>query len=210
MLRSAALSAAIALGVLAAPAVSAGDVDAQGGRWAGFYAGGHAGGGSGELEGVDSDLSGAVAGGHFGYLGQTGATVIGFEADISWSNYDLSIQQKLGAFQINASAEEKFMTSVRLRAGYAHGNMLLYATGGIAYTEVDTSFSVTGPGINQVSSSTAELPGLIGGVGLEYAIGPNVSLRGEALWWKVAHDFELSDDAYTGNTFRAGISYHFK
>ena len=210
MFRSAAMSAAIALTVLAAPSAFADDTQAQGGRWAGFYVGGHAGGGSGEIDGVSQDLSGALAGGHFGYLAQTGSTVVCVEADISWSSYDLSIEQKIGAFQLNASAEQNFLTSARFRVGYAGGPFLLYATGGLAYTEIDTNVSVTGPGINFVTSDTTELFGLIGGVGLEYAIGPNVSLRGEALWYGLDHDFRVSNPSFIGNEFRAGMSYHFK
>ena len=196
--------------VCSALASSALAQDAAPNRWAGAYIGGHAGGGSGALDGVNSDLQGALAGGHIGYNWQTSKFVWGVEADLSWTGYDLSIQQNLGGFNFNASASHDFLTSLRLRAGYACGDLLLYGTGGLAYTEIDTSLSLTGAGSNSVQSDTTDVSGVIGGVGLEYAIAPNVSLRGEALWFSLHQDFDRSKPGYDGNEFRGGISYYFK
>jgi outer membrane immunogenic protein len=191
-----------------APAALAGQ--AGPGHWAGWYIGGHGGGGSGDLDGVDQSLSGAAVGGHAGYNWQADRIVVGIEADLSWTNYDLSIQQKLGAFQFKSDASHDFLTSLRLRAGYTFGDLMVYGTGGLAYTEIDTSISLTGPGSNSFQSDTSNVSGVIGGVGLEYAIAPNVTLRGEALWFDLHQDFDRSNPGYSGNEIRGGISYYFK
>lgn len=207
MFRTAALVAAITLGAtLALPAQAQ---DAAANRWSGFYIGGHAGGGEGRLEGATQDLTGGVAGGHIGYNWQGSHVVLGVEADLSWSNYDLTVNAALPGATFSASASHDFLTSVRGRLGFAEGPLMVYGTFGLAYTEIDTSLTLTGPGINSVQTQSEDVSGVIGGVGLEYAIGSNFSLRGEALWFDLHQDFDFSSPGYGGNVFRGGLSYKF-
>lgn len=178
-------------------------------QWTGFYIGAHGGGGEGRLEGATTDLTGGEAGGHIGFNWQCKNVVLGVEADLSWMGYDNNISTTITGFNISAGASQDYMTSLRGRLGFVEGPVMLYGTFGIAYTEVEASFSVTGPGINISDTQTAELSGIIGGMGLEYALGPNFSLRGEALWFEVHPDFDFSRPGYDGNVFRGGLSYHF-
>ena len=198
------------MAVCAALTSQAAAQDASSYRWTGFYIGAHGGGGEGRIDGASVDLQGALAGGHIGYNWQGSQAVFGIEADLSWSDYDSSVSTSLGGFKVTAGANQDFLTSVRGRLGFADGPIMVYGTFGIAYTEVEASFSVTGPGVNISDSAKTELTGIIGGAGLEYALSSNVSLRGEALWYEVHPDFDFSQDGFQGSVYRGGISYHFK
>ncbi len=193
--------------VCAAPAIAE---PASSNRWSGFYIGGHSGGGAGRLDGATQDLQGAVAGGHAGYNWQGANVVLGLEADYDWSDYELSVKTSLAGFKINATASHDFLTSARVRLGFADGPLMIYGTVGVAYTEIDVTLALSGPGVKSVDTQTVDLGGVIGGVGFEYALGSNFSLRGEALWFDVRPDFDFTDDGYDGYTVRGGLSYAFK
>jgi outer membrane immunogenic protein len=184
--------------------------DAAPNRWSGFYIGAHGGGGEGRLQGATQDLQGTIAGGHAGYNWQGPNVVLGIEADLSWTDYELALKTNVGAFSVGASASHDFFTSARARLGFADGPIMVYGTFGVAYTEIDTVLSISGPGINIVDKETTELGGIIGGLGFEYALGSNLALRGEALWFDVRPDFDFTDSGYDGYEVRAGLSYYFK
>ena len=95
--------------------------------------------------------------------------------------------------------------TVRGRAGYAFGPTLVYATGGLAFGEVE-NFRVT-------ETQT----GYVVGAGVEYKFSPAWSLKGEYQF--VSLDASSASGAgplgITGgdrsevNTFRVGVNYHF-
>jgi outer membrane immunogenic protein len=184
--------------------------DAAPNRWSGFYIGGHVGGGAGRIDDATEDLQGAIAGGHIGYNWQGPNVVLGIEADLSWTDYELALKTNLGAFNVDLSASHDFFTSARARLGFAEGPIMVYGTFGVAYTEIDVALSISGPGINTIDKISTELGGIIGGVGFEYALGSNLALRGEALWFDVHPDFDFTDAGYNGYEVRAGMSYYFK
>ncbi len=185
--------------------------DAASNRWSGFYIGGHGGGGAGRIDDATKDLQGAIAGSHVGYNWQGANVVLGIEADLSWTDYELAVKTNLGAINVGLSASHDFFTSARARLGFAEGPVLVYGTFGVAYTEIDVVLSVSVPGINTtVDKITTDVGGIIGGVGFEYALGSNLALRGEALWFDVHPDFDFTDAGYEGYEVRAGLSYYFK
>jgi len=179
-------------------------------RWTGFYIGAHGGGGNGRLSGATEDLEGAIAGGHAGYNWQRSNVVLGIEADLSWSDYELSLNTALGGFNLAANASHDFFSSVRGRLGFADGPLMVYATAGVAYTEIETSLALTGPGVNTVESINTDVGGIVGGLGFEYAITPNLALRGESLWFDLHQDFDTTDPSYDGYFVRGGLSYYFR
>jgi outer membrane immunogenic protein len=185
-------------------------VPASADQWSGFYIGGHAGGGAGRLDGTTQDLEGAVAGGHIGYNWQGANVVFGIEADLSWADYDLTTRARLGAFTVTSNAQHDYLTSVRGRLGFTGGALMVYGTAGIAYTEIETSLALTGPGASTLDKTKTDVGGIIGGLGFEYAIAPNIALRTEALWFDLHQDFDTADPGYNGYEVRAGISYFFK
>ena len=128
--------------------------------WSGFYIGGQAGGQWFDADHetdfliVDTnglDGSGFVGGGHIGYLFQSDSGfVFGVEADVELSDYDgdggadLNPELEVAEFlDIETQLESDWQASVRGRLGYSFGSVLIYGTGGIAFTEFDGSASLS-------------------------------------------------------------------
>ncbi|MGF9764024.1 outer membrane beta-barrel protein [Microvirga sp. 0TCS3.31] len=138
--------------------------------WSGFYAGVNAGWGwrSDDEESVllapgpgvvpgtlifpDSGDGGFVGGAQIGYNFQTGSFVWGVEADIQWADTDQGEEVRFvpagavgtfvpGEFENDLS---DWFGTVRLRAGVAFDRVLVYATGGVAYTEDKAGWAVGG------------------------------------------------------------------
>lgn len=142
--------------------------------WTGFYVGVNAGWGwrddnrtpviltpgvgtpglAGQLD-FSGDDGGFTGGGQIGYNYQIGSFVIGAEADIQWA--DTGNNQNViftpapgftGVFlpgEFSSNAPEWFGT-LRARLGFAADRFLVYATGGLAYTE-DNAGWVAGGGV---------------------------------------------------------------
>ncbi len=148
-------------------------------NWNGLYFGGNAGWGSGESHlsapiNRSVDPSGFLGGLHAGYNFQSGSLVTGLEIDANWTGSEGS-EDLSGGDQLRASAD--WVSSLRLRLGYATGSWLFYGTAGVAMGGLD--LSITGPGTDITLSET--LTGYAVGLGAELALTPAISLRAEAL-----------------------------
>src|SRR5215213_228038 len=135
--------------------------------WTGFYAGVNAGWGWRDNDRQTAVLGGAVpgtlffpdngdggftGGGQIGYNYQIGSFVIGLETDIQWADTDQDENVAFipagvpGTFvpgTFNNDLSDWFGT-VRARAGVAFDRVLIYATGGLAYTDDNTGWVVGG------------------------------------------------------------------
>jgi outer membrane immunogenic protein len=119
--------------------------------WSGFYIGAHAGWGWGGDPGISSN--GFVGGGQFGYNHQWGAWVGGLELDISGANVKgmanvpvLSSTSIVTTPAPIVTQSENFhlLGSARARIGFlAWPNLLLYGTGGLAWTRFEQSIAET-------------------------------------------------------------------
>jgi outer membrane immunogenic protein len=150
--------------------------------------------------GADSaSISGLAGGAHVGYNFQTQRIVGGVEGDVTFGAIRSG---SLGSGEFN----QNLMSSLRVKGGYAFGNMLAYGTIGSAWSTTDYSY---------VGGSSGEtVKGLVFGGGAEYAITRNVSLRAELLRYNfgnatyyvppVAHTLSTSTDVV-----RVGASIHF-
>lgn len=159
-------------------------------NWAGLYAGVHAGFASTKFDGVydeggelsktleDPSLNGAVFGGQVGYNWQSGGWVYGIEGDVSHSGQSFSFIDDEGSTQ---KGSIDLLASVRARLGITTGGALLYVTGGLAYA--DATFEAIESDDEEPDSGKARKNALGGivGAGLEYALSPTISLRGEVL-----------------------------
>jgi outer membrane immunogenic protein len=207
-------------------------------NWTGFYVGVHGGlaagdfkypfglgnsGGSinGELE---QDASGGFGGAQIGYNWQFNPNwVIGAEADIAASSYEGKVSGTISSGGSSASAEAgsevDWFGTVRARLGYAHDNLLVYGTGGLAYGKVKSSISgdINGSGFGESTSETST--GWTVGGGVEYGITQNVSLKAEYLYVDLGSQ-TLLDVRDRGNslkiesdtkfhTLKAGLNYKF-
>jgi outer membrane immunogenic protein len=121
--------------------------------WTGFYIG--ANGGYGWGSAGDMTLSnnigvslpptagpkpaGGFGGAQAGYNWQTGMFVLGAEADIQGAAINNNFTRFLpaGGVNLNAKQDIDMFGTVRARGGFAVDHFLIYATGGLAYANVD-------------------------------------------------------------------------
>lgn len=166
-------------------------------NWTGAYVGAHLGGGFGK--GGSVSTSGFVGGVQAGYNAQFDKFVVGGEADITASG----VENKTW----NEKVKNTWLASGRVRAGYlVDPNILVYGTGGLAGGSV-TVQNVKG----KVSDRNA---GFVLGAGGEYMMSPNVTLRGEYLYYDIGKvdvpgtAGALKIDNHV-NVLRAGVNYKF-
>jgi outer membrane immunogenic protein len=136
-------------------------------------------------------------------------TLLGIEADFSWGNLNAKRSFTDGDEPadefLNLSSQMRWFGTVRERTGIVVDNLLLYVTGGLAYTSLDRNWALT-------STSTFEPPtfrgtetfaysttrwGWVAGVGTEYAINANWSIKGEVLYAR----FQEDNTTFTGSLF---------
>jgi outer membrane immunogenic protein len=178
-------------------------------NWTGFYIGADVGGAWGpDISETTIDTNGggfdpntfgrgstsAVIGGLYaGYNWQWNSPlVLGVEADISATSLKNSNSLSpaiaggapIPATTMSASENVKWLASARGRIGYAADKVLLYVTGGAAWTSVDYKGSLAALGGETAAVSfNRTKTGWVAGGGVEWAFMPNVSLRAEYLYY---------------------------
>jgi outer membrane immunogenic protein len=226
-------------------------------NWSGFYVGGNVGyswGRSGNTETFSNlatgaalfsntsrnDVNGVIGGGQVGYNWQSSNWLFGLEADIQGSGEKGSstivcVACGDGPSNITSNLTQKldWFGTVRGRAGVlVTPAVLLYATGGLAYGEVETGGTVTGPTV-QVPLATVALPGAsstrvgwTAGAGVEGRISGNWTAKLEYLYMDlgtvsagpiattilgpVRTPLAVSYAShFTDNILRVGVNYHF-
>ena len=169
--------------------------------WTGFYVGVNAGYGwntndSITVGGVRFDLDdegGFVGGAQAGYNYQIGSFVVGLEGDIQYADFggdDRFDFDNDGIVDDDFNNSDWFGT-VRARAGVAFDRALIYATGGFAFADDATGWTVGG--------------------GLEYAFTNNLSAKVEGLYVNLDQDdnfLGIDNDAEFG-VVRAGLNFRF-
>jgi outer membrane immunogenic protein len=133
----------------------------------------------------------------------------------------------------SAAAQIKDVVTFRGRAGWATGNFLPYAFGGLAIGRMDVSRSVTSfvtrrddttnpltgittPGATvpiplqsltlKEERTNAFVPGWTAGLGAEYLLWGNIFMRGE---WEYVRFLAVKNTSVQTNSLRAGIGYKF-
>jgi outer membrane immunogenic protein len=197
--------------------------------WTGFYIGGQVGYEWGytvadpsALRGVGNilaivpgpyshDADGIVGGLHLGYDYQISQFVIGVEGDVNGSSYEGS-RTIFGP--IVGSERTPIDGSIRGRAGIAFDRILVYATGGAAFGDFQTT--IFDPGVFSESVYPLRVGWTVGG-GLEYAIDNNWSVRAEYRYtdygsFNVVYPTPLAYTVHyhpTDNRVQVGFSYLF-
>lgn len=149
-------------------------------RWSGLYAGVHAGYATGTtdadfpligLPSSDISFDGALYGGHLGYNWRFGSTVVGIEGSFSGS----SISGSSGCIVVmSCEREVDWLGTVQGRFGYVMDRALIYATAGVAWSEVSTTVSQAGCTCLEGSDINV---GWLLGLGVEYAITSRLAGR---------------------------------
>lgn len=146
-----------------------------------------------------ANISGPTGGMHVGYNFQSSRIVGGVEGDVMFGDVRSG---SLGS----ASFRQDLLTSARVKGGYVFGNLLAYGTLGWAWSTTDYSYLG--------SSSGQTVKGIAFGLGGEYAITRNVSVRAELLRYDfggatyVVPPSPVSITTST-NVARVGASLHF-
>ena len=223
-------------------------------NWTGFYLGLHAGYGWGDGNidvtplpdaatffdlaptRFEPDMDGFVGGGQFGFNWQFGHFVMGIETDLTWTDLEShgvvspiidTTGAPFGAGSIlDVHQDINWMGTTRLRLGFTPCcNLLLYATGGVAYGDVDFSGNADfrPVGTNQYPASFSETTcGWTVGGGAEWAIDNHWSFKVEYLYRDLGDEsvtvdssplsppFQVRYDWETQvHTVTAGINFKF-
>ena len=172
-------------------------------EWTGAYIGAAVGGawtndrvevdpGSPPLDLIHLNGSGVVGGAFAGYNWRTSSgVVIGAEADIEgastsagtdkFTTWDPFAGVPLGSVVTGEARTREtipWQASLRARLGYAMGDMLIYATGGVAFAQADTKYSSIGF-VSRGDAFTRSVTGWTLGGGLAYAFNAHWSARAE-------------------------------
>jgi outer membrane immunogenic protein len=123
-----------------------------------------------------------VAGAQAGYNWQSGWLVYGLEADISGMHLNTQVNTTLsGGLPVaplgSASSSIDWYGTVRGRAGWSSGPLLLYGTAGLAYGKIDLSSSLNNPLVSVSAQTSSDRAGWVAGGGLGYLWTPNVVLN---------------------------------
>lgn len=179
-------------------------------RWTGFYVGLNVGGGidhfafpyainvpgpNGYTQGRDGITAGGPVGGiqaGYNYELPFWHLVAGIEIDVEAAGIEgqTRVNGALGSgLPVAATFGSKFedFGTGRLRLGYAWGRLMPYVTAGFTFATTETSYDVVAPGFAATGSSTSTRSGIfphvgVGGIGVEYAIAPNFTVKAEYLY----------------------------
>lgn len=219
-------------------------------NWSGFYAGLSAGYTFGEREDITTtgqaaanitnvaigarpgrvglDRDGFIGGGQMGYNWQVGPNwVFGLETDISYVDIrrDVNVVGTTGLSN-NFRTRMEYLGTVRGRIGYAWDRTLVYATGGLAYAEIDNTVNFFGPAgqLQFTGNNRSTEAGYAVGAGIEHAFAPNWTVKAEYLFYDLrdrtvnvavipgsggggtGYNSRFEND---GHIVRAGVNYKF-
>ncbi len=190
--------------------------------WTGFYAGanvGYAFGGQDRVGIRNPDFIGDIGklnpkgflgGLQVGYNYQFDNIVVGLEADFQGAQIKDSVNGSIDGTPGHARSDIKWYGTLRPRLGYAYDRFLIYATGGLAYGNIEYKLRFDDAGFK----STDTRVGWTAGAGLEYAFTDNLSGRIEYQYVDFGshkiHGAGLTTDASPNfHAVRLGVNYKF-
>lgn len=208
-------TAIVMMGAWAATVQAADPVEpvAEAFDWSGLYIGAHVGYGEANFDGClectrsgdildagELDLNGVVGGVHGGYNHQFGSFLLGIEGDLTWTGF----KDEGDAPNPTSTLEEgdhhvgevDFLASVRGRLGFAFDRVLIFGTGGVAFTEAEWETHQHG---NDDKAKFNDM-GWVAGGGAEWAAAENISFRLEGLYYMFDDDKDISSSFHSGST----------
>jgi outer membrane immunogenic protein len=195
-MRILAFSAAAIAAVLTA---AAGEARAQAPNWTGVYGGVHGGVGAGSIRG--GSANGGLIGGQVGFNAQADRVVLGVEGDVTSSGFEHK-----GFNGGGQTFRQKWVGTVRGRAGYAFDQVLVYGTGGFAGAQTQLQ--------DFAGKSSKSTVGWAVGAGAEAKVTERVSVRGELMHYSLGTATYSTPIAtykldQRTNVLRAGVNYRF-
>lgn len=180
--------------------------------WSGFYAGVNAGYGWASYDtATGSDkMKGFIGGGQLGYNWQISSFVLGVEGDFQYSGQKRSETAVIGGVTITGDEKVQWFGTARGRVGYAFDSVMIYATGGAAWSNLKASASALGL---TVSTDTTKMGWTAGG-GVEWMFLPRWSVKAEYLYIDSGStDLTVAGVTVSGKLkdqiARLGVNYHF-
>jgi len=136
---------------------------------------------------------------------QTGAIVLGVEADLNGSDLGQRNISTASNFDIlrtfNESIRNDWFATVRGRAGWAIDATLLYVTGGLAVGDVKGSWDLASSnGYAKTASLSETRVGWTVGAGVEHAFTPNWTVKVEYLYTDLG-SLDYTSTYVPGSTF---------
>lgn len=170
--------------------------------WSGFYAGIHGGyaWGTAEVDSIDYDASGWLAGAQIGFRQQMDVFVLGLQTDLSLANLSTDPDD-------DTSGTLDWYGSTTIRAGVAATDaVLVYGLAGVAYG------GMTAESLDETLDNTHL--GWTAGLGAEVAVTDNVSLFGEYAYTSFGDETYLFDAGESDlnasfHTVKAGLNFSF-
>ncbi len=182
--------------------------------------------------------SGFTGGGQIGYNWQLNSLVVGLESDFDYlhahaneSGSAVYPDYAPSVFNVSSSSTVDWLWTLRPRLGFlVVPNLLVYATGGLALSEVHSGFQFTDDysGASAAGSLSGTRIGWTVGGGVEYALTQNWSIKAEYLYADLGRRTTTTDNliAYGGeysfpasafthsvdpriNIARVGVNYKF-
>jgi outer membrane immunogenic protein len=172
--------------------------------WSGAGNGGASTAGGPSISGSKDGVTGGVQG---GYNYQTGCTVLGLEADWSWTNLNqakVNTDSGIGTALdiISVSSNLKSFGTLRTRTGVVVDSLLIYVTGGFAFAKIDrvyTSSDLSPPATFDVFNDGSTRWGWTAGVGTEWALTNAISIKSEVLYARFSE---------TTSTFNSAVAFN--
>jgi outer membrane immunogenic protein len=149
-------------------------------------------------------LNGGLVGGTLGVNFQSGQVVFGLEGDGDWTDISGNTSSG-GCLGVTCKTSNDWLSTFRVRLGYAFDRVLLYGTAGGAAGDVKAA--LTFPGVGTGSTTSTEF-GWSAGAGLEYAITENVTVRGEYLFVDLSKGSFSCTVALCGGTGAIPVSFN--
>jgi outer membrane immunogenic protein len=191
----------------AAPVYHAPASDCAGAKFGGTYIGVHAGRGTMtstltdfdnfvDRASVQRNENGYTVGGQIGHNWTRCNMVFGIEGDVSYIDFNSNVKYDRGAETVHRSADR--LASVRTRTGVAVSDLFIYATGGIAFANIDTSYSFTNVGSFKIDGTRT---GWVAGLGTEYAFSDHMRITGDVLHYDFGTRSEQIKPAFGSQAF---------
>ncbi len=193
--------------------------------WTGGYVGLQVGYGWGDTQPIynvtsqaDVNMKGFLGGLDAGYNIQTGNIVLGLEVDASLVDISGSLQGSpntpcvFSAPSVYCTANVNWLTTGRIRAGYAINNVMPYITGGLALGGVEGTFDFGGACNCFVDDKAL---GYVVGGGIEWAVTEKWTTKAEFLYVNLGTpsisgtNTFVEADTYDFATARFGFNYAF-
>lgn len=166
---------------------------------------------------MNPEAKGFTGGVYVGYNIQSGNFVYGAELDANLSSASGIKSISTDAVSASLKLTQRESASLRARFGYLFGDTLVYVGAGISAAKIGSIYSNTvidTTSLAVVSSDQSNIQkqhlGLTFGLGLDYALTPNVIARTEYRYTKYeqkSHDVDkIGADSHE---WRAGLAYKF-